>query len=476
MNDEDDLYDSKLLPPDTDPSTSRSEIIECEPTNSEFPSAKDAEVTEKDVGWAWVVCGAAFCDLFVVLGMHYTVGVLYAALLDHFKESKANTAWVGSIAQFCLFFFCYPGSLLSERFGCRRVVIVGGLITSLGLLLSSFANSLTQIYLTHGVIVGFGTSISYLPALVMVAFYFDKKRSFATGVATSGSNLGALGLAPLQQVVVDSFGWRNCYRFLSGLALLISICGMLFKPLEEKKTGKHKFAKNSEIIEAKSLKKRGLSFPRNNWFIIWAVASTIATFGYFIPHVHLVRYAEEMGSSHRDGSLLLSYIGIGSGVGKIIFGKISDLPFVDTLRLYNFCMVLSGLSPLLAIFATGYHMLVVYVVVLGLLDGCIIGLMSIVTFECTDRDKMSEAWGGVLMIQSFSMLLGAPAAGWLGEVTGHYRNLFFLAGVPTVTGAFIFSLIHCVKDPLIESQQKRALIVPDQEKEIIFVYDRLTVV
>ena len=56
-------------------------------------------------------------------------------------------------------------------------------------------------------------------------------------------------------------------------------------------------------------------------------------------------------------------------------------------------------------------MLVVYAVVLGLLDGCVIGLMSIVTFECTDRDKMSEAWGGVLMIQSFSMLLGAPAAG-----------------------------------------------------------------
>lgn len=37
--------------------------------------------------------------------------------------------------------------------------------------------------------------------------------------------------------------------------------------------------------------------------------------------------------------------------------------------------------------------------------------MSIVTFECTDRNKMSEAWGGVLMIQSFSMLIGAPAAG-----------------------------------------------------------------
>ena len=88
---EDDFNETKLLPTDADQSISTAETAACAPVNSEFPSAKDAEITEKDGRWAWVVCGAAFCDLFVVLGMHYTVGVLYAALLDHFKESKAKT-------------------------------------------------------------------------------------------------------------------------------------------------------------------------------------------------------------------------------------------------------------------------------------------------------------------------------------------------------------------------------------------------
>lgn len=149
-------------------------------------------------------------------------------------------------------------------------------------------DSLNIIYLTHGVLVGFGTSISYLPALVMVAYYFDKKRSFATGIATCGSNLGALGLAPLQQVIIDSFDWRTCYRFLGGLALIITICGILFKPLEERKTGQYKLGKPSKSIEIETSKQKGLLFPRNKWFIIWAAASTVATFGYFIPHVHLV--------------------------------------------------------------------------------------------------------------------------------------------------------------------------------------------
>ena len=169
------------------------------------------------------------------------------------------------------------------------MVIAGGMITSLGLLLSSFANNLYLIYLTHGVLVGFGTSLSYLPTLVMLAYYFEKKRSFATGIATCGSNFGALGLSPLQQFIVDSFGWRYCYRFLSGLSLVIVLCGITFKPLQERKTTQCKPEQSSEIILEKSPKKRKLRFPRNKWFIIWAVASSVATFGYFIPHVHLVR-------------------------------------------------------------------------------------------------------------------------------------------------------------------------------------------
>lgn len=92
---DDDLLQTKLLKTDTQVSSSISEVAECSTTSNisvvTFPFAKDAENTEKDGCWAWVICGAAFCDLFIVLGMHYTVGVLYAALLDHFKESKSKT-------------------------------------------------------------------------------------------------------------------------------------------------------------------------------------------------------------------------------------------------------------------------------------------------------------------------------------------------------------------------------------------------
>ena len=72
-------------------------------------------------------------------------------------------------------------------------------------------------------------------------------------------------------------------------------------------------------------------------------------------------------------------------------------------------MVFTGFASALCIMATNYKMLVIYVVVIGILDGSFIGLMSIVTFECCDNESMSHAWGGVLMCMSLTMLVGAPA-------------------------------------------------------------------
>lgn len=59
----------------------------------------------KDTGYAWLVCGAAFCNLFITLGLHYSCGVIFVTLLDTFGESKADTGtqistW--TIAEFLL--------------------------------------------------------------------------------------------------------------------------------------------------------------------------------------------------------------------------------------------------------------------------------------------------------------------------------------------------------------------------------------
>ena len=161
--------------------------------------------------------------------------------------------------------------------------MAGGLLMSIGLLTSSFAGQLNIIYFTYGILFGFGTALAYLPTLVMVGQYFEKRCSLATGIATCGSNTGALSLAIVQEVMLKKHGWRNVFRFNGGFALLVIVCGVIFRPIISETV------RETPLVVTGTFKKKiGLLF-RNKKFILWCIGSTAGTFGYFIPHVHLVR-------------------------------------------------------------------------------------------------------------------------------------------------------------------------------------------
>ena len=69
----------------------------------------------------------------------------------------------------------------------------------------------------------------------MVAKYFNKKRSFATGSVTMGPSLGMFIWGPVTQVLLDSVGWRNTFRVMALSCTLILLLAIPFNPnIEEK--------------------------------------------------------------------------------------------------------------------------------------------------------------------------------------------------------------------------------------------------
>lgn len=72
----------------------------------------------------------------------------------------------------------------------------------------------------------------YLPSIVSVTCYFEKKRAFATGIAVCGSGMGTFALAPLTEYLVDAYGWKGAMLIIAGLVLNCAVFGGLFRPLE----------------------------------------------------------------------------------------------------------------------------------------------------------------------------------------------------------------------------------------------------
>lgn len=71
----------------------------------------------------------------------------------------------------------------------------------------------------------------YIPAILIVGFYFEKKRALANGIANSGSGFGTFIYAPLSRLLLDEYSWRGGLLILAGIVFNCAVCAALFRPL-----------------------------------------------------------------------------------------------------------------------------------------------------------------------------------------------------------------------------------------------------
>ncbi|XP_050548807.1 uncharacterized protein LOC126910354 isoform X1 [Daktulosphaira vitifoliae] len=222
--------------------------------SDESSSSSSTETLNRapDGGWGWVVVFASFMVNLIADGVTFSFGVIFIEFEKYFDEGKSKTAWIGSLFMAVPLLSGPIASFLTDRYGCQKVTIIGSIIASTGFVLSAFADSLIVLFITFGFISGFGLSLCYVAAVVIVAYYFDKKRSFATGLSVCGSGIGTVIFAPVNHMLLSYFGWRGCTLILAGLFLNLCIFGMLMRDLpwtKEKLQNERKKKKHARLIK-----------------------------------------------------------------------------------------------------------------------------------------------------------------------------------------------------------------------------------
>ncbi|XP_077981599.1 monocarboxylate transporter 12-B-like isoform X2 [Glandiceps talaboti] len=185
-----------------------------------------------DSGYGWVVALGGFIIFFLVGGQAYSFGVLYVEFLNAFGASKADTAWIGALSM-GIGLLAYPLSLLLiKRYSYRTVTLVAGILSSVGIYATSFATSMTQVYVIYGVFASFWFWVPVLTTLGIVGKYFSKKLPFAVSLAISGTGAGQFTLAFVIQLLLDEYGWRGTLMILAALNLHVCVAGALYRPIE----------------------------------------------------------------------------------------------------------------------------------------------------------------------------------------------------------------------------------------------------
>lgn len=200
-------------------------------SSSDDEDVSIAEARPPDGGWGWVVVFASFMVNLIADGITFSFGVFFPHFLEYFGESKGKTAWIAGIFMAMPLLSGPIASFLTDRYGCRRMTIFGSILAAVGFVISAFVDNMETLFLTFGIMAGFGLSLCYVAAVVIVAYYFEKKRSLATGISVCGSGIGTFVFAPLTYVLLDEYGWRGTTLILAGLFLNMAVCGLLFRDL-----------------------------------------------------------------------------------------------------------------------------------------------------------------------------------------------------------------------------------------------------
>ncbi|XP_030064170.1 monocarboxylate transporter 6 [Microcaecilia unicolor] len=434
--------------------------------------------------WAWVVLVAVVTSQGLSLGFPSCVGVFYSDIQHAFQATNSETAWFPSIVTAVLHAggpFC---SILVERYGCRFTVILGGLLSGVGMLASSFSQSIGQLYVTGGFIAGLGLCFTFQAGVTVLGYYFIRRRTLANALAATGASVG-MAIWPLfSQYLLVEMGWRGSFLIFGGVLLNSCVCGALMRPVrahpalqsptedcgqlqcdqqpDSDELISHKEPLKESLFNGTSVDhdktqfqsmtsscmmtvKKYMAFDlfcQNKRFQVFTVGVAWLVMGFVLPLFYLVPYATSSNIEESKAAFLLALIGFINIFIRPIAGVVSGMRFFKEKMIYVFstAVLVNGISNFISAVSSSYSMLILYCVVYSVSMSFIGALIFQVLMDIVGMKRFPSAFGLFTILESITILTGPPLAGLLVDFTGQYNYIFYACAINGILVGLFLSL------------------------------------
>lgn len=419
---------------------------------------------------AWLIVVCAFLCQGVIFGVINSYSVIHAKLQENLvlqnvtgastkagtlkkkkknKKLKANneykiiSALVGSLTFGTTLLTSPISGIVSDKFGLPLATFFGGLVCLVGIFSSSFfTQSIQVLYVTYGVLFGFGCALVYTPTVTILGHYFVKHLGKVSGFTTTGASVFTVILPPLLSSVIKDQGLDVALRYLAVICLLLIVAAIVYKPTEY---ANHNIS--GQIRECKVNHGVRPMFNTDLWkrkrYIVWALCCMIALLGYYVPYVHMVEIVHSRFAESNE-NLPIMGIGITSCVGRLICGLISDLKGVKKIYLHQISLAGLGVLTSFLSMTNDYMIFLVLTLVMGFFDGFFISILGPIVYELCGPSGANQGVGFFFGLISIPIAIGPPLAGLMYDSLGSYSLALVGAGLLSITGALLMFFIECV--------------------------------
>jgi MFS family permease len=364
----------------------------------------------------------AFLHLAVTRGIRGAFSVFYVALLEAFGWSRGLTAGALSLgAIFEGLSFPFVG-FLTDHFGGRATLVLGGFVLALGLGLSATISSLWELYLWVGLVTALGLGlIGMVPHVAILSREFPRNRGTVLGFAYAGTGFGAMLFVPLTQIMVGSWGWPRAYAGLAVLTVFLVIipAWLFFAPVRRAPVAVEKETEK----EPDWTVRQALRTP-----VFWLLFGSrmLASTATNLVTTHQIAHAVDIGYTKLFAATIFGLMGIFSIFGKVFFGYLAD--HMRREAVFTWVQVVSclGIAALMAAQDTSFpRFLYAYAFLFGLGAGSRALILSAISGDLFG----GTSFGAIYGYFTLSIAIGGALGPWLGGILHDVTGTYFVAFV-----------------------------------------------
>lgn len=402
-------------------------------------------------GW-WVVLAGLAQNYYTSGTFYYGFGAFFNPIVEEFHWTRAATSAAFSIQQSESGAVAPFVGLFIDRFGPRRVMLLGSFFTGLGFILMSRVHSLLAFYGAMGVL-ALGLSLgSYIVVTTTVSNWFLRRQGRAMAVFTSGAGLAGT-LAPLLVLLINAYGWRTALVWVGVGTWLVGVPTALVLRRRPEDYG---YLPDGDPPGTRTAQttlqpmRAGLGMPwkgqpapepqftaraalRTSSFWLLAVAMTLGFFAMSGINVHLIPTQISYGFSRQTAALTVTLLTLLSLVGRWVGGYLSD--FVDVRRVLAVGYTMQAVGITVLALATSYWHVVVFLLLYAPGFGATVPTRTVIQARFFGRRAFGTLMGILTTFSTGFSILSPILVGWMFDVQESYRAALVVLAVVCLSAA-----------------------------------------
>lgn len=416
--------------------------------------------------YGWRIVAACFTILFVIVGViYYSFPVFYAPLIEefHWRRADVTAGFAFSILLIGPLFGIFAGHWI-DRFGAKRVLLVGLLAEGMAFLGFSRMRSLGMYYVCYFLqTVGY-VSAGPVPNQVLIAHWFTRRRGRAMGLAYVGIGVGGAAAPVLAHWLITHVGWRPAMLAIGGIVwlILLPLTAALVRnrpsELGLSPDGDPASVAAYDAVGAAPIGLAEAASRRAFWLIMAASALSLGAVGGVIQH--LVLYLRDQGFAAERAAQVASFLLVASILGRLTMGYLADRFSKKQVMLATYLLVAAAIPLLYFVKVPG--VVYVFALLFGFAMGADYMLIPLMTAECFGLASLGKLMGVILATDSLGQALTPYLVGHLFDRYRSYNGAFALLIVMAALGAAAVSQIPSTNRG--ESALRAAALMASEER------------